>query len=119
MRQDWSCEALLLFIILFVIRITCIPTDKLPTILFYTQISSKTRDTFLQCLANLQARPFKSDFFFALSEFSLIKLCAELFKKIAIKTCKIRKNLVKLCQTYEKVPVLQVQRLKVKILRIL
>ena len=52
--------------------------------------------------------------FFARSEFSLIKFCAELCTKIAIKTCKIwrKKNLVKLCQKYEKVPVLQVPRSK-------
>ena len=40
--------------------------------------------------------------FFARSEFSLIKFCAELCTEIAKKNCKICKNLVKLCQKYEK-----------------
>ena len=51
--------------------------------------------------------------FFARSEFSLIKFCAELCTKTAIKTCKIWKNLGKLYQKYEKVPVLQVPRSKI------
>ena len=42
--------------------------------------------------------------FFARSEFCLIKFGAELCTKIAIKTCKIWKNLVKLCLNLEKVP---------------
>ena len=56
---------------------------------------------------------FSKWFFFARSEFSLIKFCAELCMKIAIKTCNIWKNIVKLCQKYEKLPVLQVPRSKV------
>ena len=55
--------------------------------------------------------------FFARSEFSLIKFCAELWAEIAIKTYKISNNFVKMCQKYEKVPVLQVPRSKLKILR--
>ena len=45
-------------------------------------------------------RPFKSDFF-ARSVFSLIKFCAELCTKIAIKPVRFKKiNIVKMCQKY-------------------
>ena len=52
--------------------------------------------------------------YFTRSEFSLIKFGAELCAEIAIKTYKILKKLCKIVQKYEKVPVLQVRRSKVK-----
>ena len=55
---------------------------------------------------------------FPLSKFSLIQFFAGICAEIAVKTYKIwKKNFVKMRQKYEKVPVLQVLRSKVKILR--
>ena len=59
-------------------------------------------------------RPSKSEYF-AQAEFHLIIFWAELGAKIVVQ--KIWKNFGKWCQKYEKVPVFQVPRSKVKVLR--
>ena len=61
-------------------------------------------------------RPSKSDIFCAVRIY-LQKICAKLCTESVKKHIRFDKNFVKLCQKYEKVTVLQVQRSKVKILR--